>query len=336
MVLFLAESPLQVISCYELFKQKFSGERVLLVVKYSGERKKKTHDYQLKKTIEALDWPECTEVSFLCRVKQFSWAKKRFVKYKIIKACEGRASVVCMGDFKSEWMHDLKMKLLPESVYLTDDGVGVIEAKEKYIDKGLFHRNKKSGWLSGDDYVQPIIFSSFVSSSGDGSSVHNDYRSLRAESRSKETDVEAVFYFGAKYSEAGIMSLEDELVLISMAKLYFEERGKKIKYIPHRADTPGKLELIESQLNIPVNPLGLPAELYLLKLDYLPWGIAGAFTSALLSLDKLFDFESVVSFEVPSAVLRAESSRAISNIYKEYRQAGIDVVGLDFNKHDRI
>lgn len=41
MVLFLAESPLQVISCYELFKQKFSGERVLLVVKYRARERKK-------------------------------------------------------------------------------------------------------------------------------------------------------------------------------------------------------------------------------------------------------------------------------------------------------
>ncbi|MBE2167289.1 MULTISPECIES: polysialyltransferase family glycosyltransferase [unclassified Cobetia] len=326
MNLFLAESPLQIISCYELAAQLFKGQKNVLVVKYSGESKKETHDYQIRRTVEALDWDEVIEISFKHRLQQLSWLKKRKHISEITKKYQNKVNNLCMGEFRSAWMHDIKERISPLNLYLSDDGAAIITVKKQYIDKGIHHVSKKKENIEHDNYSRPIIFTSFLNDSKKERIIHNDYRILRSKNDTKQVDDELVLYFGSKYSEGGIMSLENELSLIEKVNSYYSKKNKKLIYIPHRGDSEKKLSLIEGTLGVETNSLGLPAELYILTLNKMPWGIAGAYTSALISLKSIADFNSICSFKIPNEHLNPKHVDTINNVYEEYYKSGIEVI----------
>ncbi|WP_024952453.1 polysialyltransferase family glycosyltransferase [Cobetia crustatorum] len=326
MNLFLAESPLQIISCYELASQLFKGHENVLIVKYSGEKRKETHDYQIRKTVESLDWNNVIEISFKHSLQQLSWLKKRKHFFDITRKFKHKVDNLCIGEFRSAWMHDIKKRISPKALYLSDDGAAIITVKNNFLDKGIYHFSKSKKESNDNHYARPILFTSFLDNSEEEGIIHNDYRKLRSKNHIKETDNKTVLYFGSKYSEGGIMTLESELALIKKADDYYTEKGKTIIYIPHRGDSEKKLSLIKNTLNIKTNALGLPAELYILTLQKMPWGIAGAYTSALISLKGIADFDSVCSFRIPSACVNPKHKDTINAVYDEYLKSGIEII----------
>ncbi|MGX5913511.1 polysialyltransferase family glycosyltransferase [Aliidiomarina sp. Khilg15.8] len=347
--LFVVESPLQLLSAIEASSQYVDKSNVL-VVRY-GPDSRIRNNAQIKLLIDTVEWDKIIEYRPINgkSIRQILSLKK-FLSY-IKSSYEGSVDNMYMGEFRSDWMHYVRSAVAPKETYLLDDGAVTIRIQKEFLTK----KNHLPGHMTGRRWksaVKKIVFKRFLQknivnkrinlftafniTSIDGQIVHKhnfDYvRKLFSKGDSSTSS--KVLFFGSKYSESKIISLQDEIQLLLQVKKHYEDEVgiNEITYVAHRDESADKLGLIEKVLTIPVIKPDLPGELFLLDLECLPSHIGGFYTSLLPNSKVMFPSIDFSSFRIPVNIISPHYVDSISVIYDFYKDAGLKLTQINYDE----
>ncbi|SDK79692.1 hypothetical protein SAMN05661010_00118 [Modicisalibacter muralis] len=339
--LFVVESPLQALSACEAKDSLCAEDKNIILVKlWGGERRE--NDEQIKKVVGVSEWEE---VIFFSTYSKFSVGMHvRIIKNiaKISRKFKGKICNIFIGDFYSVWMHYLKCAIRSDKIFLLDDGNSTIAAYNDSISRNINWPKKDRGhirqclhdfiysYFYNKKYAEKkiIVFSSFHLCDYSPFVIKNEYIELKKRMSEKIVDEKEVYYFGAKYSEVGVMCRKDELAFLGKVVRYYENLGKIFIYIPHRDEEGSKVAAIKKLGNVSVKNLNMPAELYLVLNEKVPLNIGGAYTSVLQNVKVMFDCFSILSFRIPHSILLEKRRGKVIEVYANYSKSGIDVIDL--------
>lgn len=279
--------------------------------------------------LDLAPWDEITVIESGISIMTYAKAIKLL---SALKASERRFDKVFIGEFKSPTFHTFCRNLDATQFYNLDDGVSTIELQREVFvnpghrideDKGIrsFVKRKIKSYFSvkDDTKVQPDfnLFTCFDLTAHPGQTiVSNKYRYLSQKISKLRVLKDTAYFYGSSISEKGILSFESELNMLGMAATHYNERGRRLIYIPHRLDQQAKLSGIDA-LGVEVRRLDRVAEVEPLLSGEVPSEIGSFFSTALYTLSKIYSYDNVVSFRLPEHLL-VSRREAIVNLYKEY------------------
>lgn len=339
---FFVESPLQALSAIEA-KSLDENSFNILIVSYQ-HRKNSQNNKQLFKIVNGSTWEQIIVLK-----KVYGVPKKLqnlLLLLRLYFAYRGRVSKLFIGEFRSEIMHLSRGALNPEQTFLLDDGAVIVNVQKTYLSNGIhwpsYEVYEKSMLSSMLDFLffsifknkkviaQLIhIFSAFNIEPLDGQTfVKNTYAQLKKTSREKIRLEGVAYHFGSKYSEAGVISKDDELKFIEKVLKFYQGINIKLIYIPHREESTEKLDLILGK-GIVVKPLFLPAEVYFSEALEIPSYISSAYSTTINNLSAMFEFDRVIAFRLDRSSINQSYADNIENVYQYYQGIkAIDIVNL--------
>lgn len=342
--LFIVESPLQALVAVELSLQ-FVGQNNGIICRLSG-RGRERNDAQILQVIELGNWSFQESVRFTGESPLVRHINCRRYIIQLRKRFRHRIRHLFFGEFRSQWMHLARFAVAPQKFVLMDDGAATLTAKHSFIDHGIYYPAdlwrratllKKAvkeviffGLLDKVQAQKTVSFASaFFSDESefeiDFSAVRKKFAPLpdsRAELHTK------AYFFGSKYSEAGILSLTYELDLISKVLNYYQTKGLTVVYCAHRDESEEKLSLIQNVSGLEVVRPALPAELFLLERDAEVAEIGAFYSSVINNLSLIFPEKLITSFRLDPNAINPNNRKAVELIYSHFEKKGVPVQSL--------
>lgn len=346
--LYVVESPLQALSAAEA--KALNGDQVesVIFVK-SGLDARQVHNGHLERSISFGEWENVVWLGFSKYTKLKYHLSLIRLLLTIKKRYRGRVRNLYLGEFRSDWMLYLRCVIDPAKTFLLDDGAATLTVQERYLSKNILWPEALSGrflrdaikrflykWMHDDRVARNMIhlFTSFDIPPAPGQEVlKHSFEFARKNIHVVESKPE-VYYFGAKYSEAGIMTVRSEIEFLSMVFDYYKNLGLVVVYVPHRDDSIAKVDLISKKFDVDVRSLDCSAEIYFSLSGYIPFRVAAAYSSVLNNLRFFRGSEGCDSFVIPAPMIERKYRGNISNIYSYYRKVGINIV--DFESRNKI
>lgn len=342
---YIVESPVQVINCIEAANWSNANNNVLFV-RYSGREE---NDKQIKQLIKEFSWSEVVDCSIPKKPNPFKNALAEVKLFNQLARRYQKVNKLFIGEFRSKSMHYLRAALSPDETYLVDDGDITLSIQElyfklnqyqlgplqKHMPTGVVQRVKEIvRMILYIQFFKPVmktvpihLFTAFdVSAARDQKVVANRFSYFKGMQHHVDLNDQQVFYFGSKYNEAGLLTLEQELSFLKKVQFFFEKKQLQMVYIPHRDDSAVKLKLLESNFGLTVKRLGMPAEIYFIKSSTRPGYIAGACTSAINNLARMNDFNGVYAFALPFEQVPINFREDMYRSYDNFYALKVDVI----------
>lgn len=340
--LFLVESPLQALVAVEL-SLKFEDQTSGIIYNLSRDPARERQDEQIISVIELGVW-KYKELYKRPKTKGIFWHIDFKKEISRLKFCfEGNVEKLFFGEFRSQWMHIARLAISPDKYILMDDGAATLIAKSRYIDQGIFYPEnlwKKSsyakrlvrsliyrGLFNPKQRCRPVSFASaFLKDQSEFTVDFSYIRSKRINLIKSNSGVvlpRKAFFFGSKYSEAGIITCNYELYFISQVIGFYKNKGLDLVYCAHRAESEEKLDLIRALGSVKVLRPDLPAELFLLECDKEVAEIGAAYSSVINSLGLVFPEKPIISFRLNNEDVNPINRKDIEQIYSYYEKSGI-------------
>lgn len=341
--LFVVESPLQALVALELNLQ-FSDEKNGIIYRLSGAGRER-NDNQIKKIVDRGNWMFAHNLSFNTSGALACHLSIRKSILSLRREYSGRVKRVFFGEFRAQWMHFLRLAIRPDESVLIDDGAYTLTAKKKYIDCHNYYPeeiwrsdNKLKNLIKNTLYIgvfnkelasKPIAYASaFLKEESD---YQVDFSALKKRlftHGSCRDEEKKVYFFGSKYSEAGIVSQKYELIFISQVKDFYQRKGLDFVYCAHRDESQDKLDYIESIIGVDVVMHDEPAEVFMMEHSYSGAEIGAAYSSVLNNLNLIFPEVAIVSFKLKSSEVNKKNKYDIEHIYRYFEDKGITVVSF--------
>ncbi|NYR13106.1 hypothetical protein HC000_11585 [Pseudoalteromonas sp. MIP2626] len=335
--IYLVESPTQLMSAIEA--KNYNKGKHFLIIKY-GSSNRHEHYKQLKELVDPNHWDSVFSV-FSVSNKYVNQLLVFFFVIKFKFKFKSERTKVYIGEYRNIFFCILAKALSSRKEVLLDDGCVTIMLQNKYFSK----KKGMCNYYSNQKVFFVFLFFSYLfrfkidDNPPDLFSVFNlkewllpCQKNERITLEPKKVEVIDEFYFfGAKYSEVGILPLNVELSILLFSFEYIEERySQSFVYIAHRDDSQEKLSAI-SRMGITVKQLGAPCEAYFLALGCVPRFIGGFYTTSLISLPSMFEIEKVVSFDF-SKYIDDENIKSNTNyIYDYLKDSHVDVIPVDLS-----
>ncbi|KAA1162033.1 hypothetical protein EU508_06380 [Pseudoalteromonas fuliginea] len=334
---YIVESPTQLMSAIEA-KANNNGYS-FLIVNYGGVERAENLK-QIKTLVKSTCWDYIFEITqssstYINILLVFYFTVKFRMKLK------PKLTRVYIGEYRYYFFQILAKVLSTRKPVLLDDGTVTIMLQKKYFSKGkglksyFRDSNKKTYYFillysyifrfKLDDRP-PDLYSIF---NLDGWLVDKQCND-RPQSTPKEVEMLNEFYFfGAKYSEVGLFSLEVELLLLRFSFDYIKKNQNiPVNYVAHRDDSDKKISAIKN-LGIEVRRLGEPCEIHFSKNSFAPKFIGGFYTTSLITLPSLFKIKEVISFNLSEYVKNKDIKDNIHSIYEYLKSHNVKVVDVD-------
>jgi len=340
--LFVVESPLQALVAVEL-SLRFKSEKNGVIYRLIAGREK--NNQQIEKVIKNGNWILERQVLFDNRGGVANHISIQRALRFFDKEFSGNVNQLFIGEFRSQWMHFMRSAVGPKKTILMDDGAATLLSKRKYIDKGIYFPKElweTQGFLKTvtkkiiyrkfliDPILKkPIFFASaFLGSESIYPVNFSEVKKLFKSKRTNENS-RTVFFFGSKYSEARIISLEYEIDFLRKVKGFYSNSSINFIYCAHRDESKVKLNLIESELKLKVVTPELPAEIFLLEQGGCVSEIAGAYSSVLNNAKVIFPNIMVRAFYLSPDEIDIKNRDDIFNVYQHYKVERINVEFLN-------
>lgn len=300
MVIVLVESPLQLLNAFEAVNF-FNQKNVYYLVRLSGERQ---NDEQLIYLIRRLDI--CKVLIVTVPVKKISFLtllKVAFLKILFI-LFRPLCKKLIIGNYDSRFI----MALIGNGLYnkrkllLVDDGAKTLVQQAAFND---------------DDNID--FFSMYELNAYKHQQVYRNRYLVLQEMflhRKIQTCNETVLFLGSKLSEVGLISDSQYIAYLKQIHAHYKSEGLHVMYVPHRGENQFKLATIKLQFDFQITELSYPIELLGLYQDKLPKKVASFYSTALYSLNALYNIE-VDCFEFDYSSCSNHS--AIQAVYDLYR-----------------
>lgn len=340
--LFIAESPLQAMVAVELSLQ-LEDDVNGIIYRLSGKGRER-NDQQIVKVIKEGNWSFQESIQFAETSALARQLKIREYVVKLKKRFRNQVRTLFFGEFRSQWMHLARFAIAPDKFVLMDDGAATLIAKHRYIDHGNYYPRKL--WASTNvlkHAVKEIIFCglseerqirkpvSFASAFlGSESEFNIDFSKVREKfdcqlTRSDRGGSKA-YFFGSKYSEAGIISQDYEIEFISNVVAYYKAKGLALMYCAHRDESDEKLGIVRDIAGTEVVRPDLPAELFLLECATNVSEIGAAYSSVINNLSLIFKDKPITSFRLNLKAINPKHRSAIEHVYRHFEKKGIPVL----------
>lgn len=332
MNIFMIESPLQLINAIEA-KHHFSIKKehaVLLILQAENENTMK----QIANMVSKDEWADVQIIG--SGTGKVTWITRLLSLRSVVKKYS-RVDYIFIGDYRSDIMRDFVVSVEHKKVYLLDDGNVTIRMFEmisngrlpqdsgaKYLIKSAFKKVLAPKSPKNNEITNIAFFTTFDLKSDRMEIVRNNYEYFS--SLSKDQKKKPVFFFlGAPLSEKNVMDSEDRYIeYLRDVKSYLNET--EMVYIPHRSESPEKLDKIKKELNISVTPIDTCIEFELTRNPYLPEGLGSFYSSALGTCHQIFkDLIEIKAFYLQPGDLAEKNQAEIEKIYHYYGDF-IDVV----------
>jgi hypothetical protein len=336
--LFIVESPLQALMAVELNLQ-FSGQSNGIIYRLSGKGRERNDD-QICKVIELCNWDFKEPVKFgIGGGVLWHFNARRYI-FKAREKFKNGVRNLFLGEFRAQWMHAIRSVINPGNTVLMDDGAATVTMNRKYLSNNInypediFHNKenfrskiKNLFFLRLLDFQvlsKPLLTASAFL--GDHSDYPIDFSGILGRKKYNPTSPgKNAFFFGSKYSEAGIVSRDYELIFISNVKKYYDNRDLSFIYCAHRDESFEKLDLIKALFNIDIIIPELPAELFLIERAEDVGAISAAYSSVLNNLRFIFPSLLITSFMLDLEEVNEINRRDIEGIYEYFEKNGISV-----------
>ena len=336
--LFIVESPLQALVAVELSLQ-FTGQKNGVISRLSGKGRERNNE-QICKVLEWGNWSFKDTVEFSSKGGILWHLDARRYILQIKERFRNEVGNLFLGEFRSQWMHSVRSVIDPESTILMDDGAVIVAVNKKYLKNGIFYprdifhdtRNIKSkiknlfflGLLEDQVLSKPLLTASaFLEDDAD---YLIDFSGVL---KNKKYDCvgsgKIAYFFGSKYSEAGILSRDYELNFISRIREYYESRDLKFLYCAHRDESFEKLDLLKLVHGVNVVLPDLPAELFLLENSEMIGAIGAAYSSVINNLGFIFPRKLITSFMLDLEQVNEKNRSDIEDIYKHFEKKEVFV-----------
>ena len=347
--MFVAESPLQLINCIEAAVWA-GGEKNILIVKYSNVPSRAENNLQLRKSVALFAWDLILEYPSADNGNKISRLSNEIKFIQRTASTQKNVNYLFIGEFRSLWMRKIRSTISPRVTYLVDDGditltMQDIYFRENIFDVSLFESMRTSALAAkAKAFVKEVLFLQLKSKDMtkvpinlftvfnicpvDGQIVEKNkfFHFSGLQKQSRIVDEKRVFYFGSKYSEAGVLTKENELSFLMSSFSFFLTKKIPVVYIPHRDDSDEKIRLISSCEGVEIKSLHMPAELYMLITKTRPMFIAGAYTTVLNNLPLLCTFRGVYSFALPFHLIASRFRGEIMKSYMNLIDQGVEVI----------
>tara|TARA_B110000211_G_scaffold133702_1_gene153278 strand:- start:7103 stop:8083 length:981 start_codon:yes stop_codon:yes gene_type:complete len=320
--LYFISSPFQYLSAVERLN-KYPKENAYFIVLLGDKNKKPNSFNQLSAVVESNCKVEKEErlISYSSYLELELKLIKVYIRLRLISF-----EKVCLGDFRDLYGHLLIRGLRVKQAVLLDDGAATIIILNRYLALGVNYPE----YSSKVDKIRNLIYQVL----GMNKKFQFDWQVssiFNLQKIKKRTKViekfpikkEKVYFFGSKYSEANILSVDVELFLLKKVKEFYA--SKELFYIPHRGDSLNKLNNL-TLLGYIVKDLKQPAELYFANsIEPLPDIISGFWTTAIYSLSRDYEFSSVDSFDITRFVDTLTIKDNAISVYNYFQSVGINV-----------
>jgi len=324
--LFLIASPLQYINAVEAKHHfGFDAQECVLCICESTMKNR----MQLLNIINAEDWGA---VHFIPQAlnKYFFW-----MPYKIMDCILkeiGEISNIFIGEYRNEFMKYYALATKSEKIFLLDDGNVTI----------LISKLRAAGKEGTPNYARPsILYAMALRLMGikpqqietlnyftiynikpklGESVVNNSFNFIKRKLSDGATIVDKKVYFlGTELDFAypiPIVKNEEYMKLMVKVREYFKDSD--IVYFPHRSEPDGKLNTLENELNIHVQRIDMPIEIYLIKNAIYPKILAGFYSTAFDNLKIIFPNVVCTAFQIDRGKIRPDYREYMQNIYDYY------------------
>lgn len=344
--LFVVESPLQALMAVELSLQ-FKTEKSGVVYRLVNNRDR--NNQQIEKVINSGSFSLIKKVSFDYRGSLAHHLSIRKELKALEKSFRGKVKQLFIGEFRSQWMHFMRSAIRPDKTILIDDGAATLVLKNNYIDNGIYFpeelwevksvlkrvikRKIYRAFLKASILQEPIYFASaFLKSE---SIYPVNFLELKKLFKGKGNRRKSlVYFFGSKYSESKIISLQYELDLIKRVKEFYRNSDLDLIYCAHRDESTSKLELIRKSLGLVVITPELPAEVFLLEEGGGVAEVAGAYSSILNNVRIMLPEITVRAFYLRPDEINTKNRDNILNVYQHFEAQGI-YVEIDSNRKSK-
>jgi len=337
--LFVVESPLQALVALEL-SLRFKDQKNGIVYRFAEGRERNNN--QIETVISRGNWSFKRKIFFDNR-SALSNHKSIVRELKsLVEFFPAGIKQLFIGEFRSQWMHLMRVAVTPSRTVLMDDGAATLTVKRKFIDKGIYYpailwkqsnpiknlvkRCMYRHFVNNRELQSPIYFASAFAKTE--SLYPIDFSSLKElfKNNAKNTDKKAVFFFGSKYSESGIISREYELVFLEQVKQFYSPYNCDLVYCAHRDESDDKINVIKNALNFNVLVSDTPAEVFLLENSHRIMEVSGAYSSVLNNAKVLMPEVLVRAFKLTSEEVSVKHRADINFLYKHFTSEGIEVV----------
>lgn len=345
--LYVVESPLQALCALEVSLGKNNEKH--FVIAHLPNNTRKHNNQQILKILELRSWDhKILFKSSSSKSKLIAQTLKLRQLSKINKKFRNKIDSLYIGEFRYQFMHMIRSIVDAPKVYLLDDGAATVKIINDYIKKHEYYPG--IDLLLPNNFIERNIFkilytkyfnievlekkleviTAFAKEDSEFGIEELKFHNLKSlYNVQKVIDNETVYFYGSKYSEAGIISLAYELKFLTQIKSFYNNRNMRIVYFSHRDESEEKLNTLANELNFTVKKSDNIAEFYLLNSSVLPKEVAGAYTSTLNNIKSLFPLINVTSFKLHEKKINSEFREGVENVYKYYSDEGINIISFD-------
>lgn len=324
--LFYVESPLQLLTAIKARREL--AKNPVLIIKLGAEARK-SNNQQIMALIDKNDWHQ---VHFIYESNQggpTGELKYLLTTLKLHFRYKSKVRRYFFGELRNIYMAILGKSIRPQELILLDDGAFTITAQLHFITNNILpyqhkHRAKITKLydfllrINLADFAVPNLYS-FFNFDGlmlDGQvNYHKDKPKRHVQIKTND-----VYFFGSKFSEAGILNEEAELKVFEETLTFYA--NKKVHYIPHRDEQPQKLERVV-QLGGHILNLGGPAERFFDETDIMPEVVVACYSTVLYSCFSRFSNVHTVAVDIRPFLLLDSIKLNVENVYRYYEKTGI-------------
>lgn len=330
---YMVEAPMQLLSAIE--NKKDDTENILIV--NCGSKERISNFQQLNSLILKSTWSEIIYLkhynNYITRAIYFLikyvYFRVRFYKSRVKNA-------IFLGEFRSFYFCLMARIISVNRITLLDDGLATISLQKRFFSKGIgvkeYHKGGKERFfyklvsfgfnIKINKNEIPNVLSNF---NLDNYKYKDQVIQQSTIIKSSQKAIDVFYFFGSKYSEIGILKLEDEVKLLG---IIFEENRfhESIYYIPHRDEGIKKLKLIES-IGYKIKTLDKPAEIYFID-QFVPKNIAGFYSAVLLTLPKRYLIENILCYDLRDYIRNSIYVNSIDSTYEEFKNIGLQVTNI--------
>ena len=334
--LFIISAPLQLLNAIEA-KHYFKTTHNILVLMYNSELNEIDYNQKIN-LVETDEWEEIIyyDLAKIAKKKRF------FEQVKLIKKLKKDTyEYLFPGDFGTI-QQAIMANINTENIYLLDDGTASITIYDKIKDQLFFNKipfSKKMKLLRYRlmnlkyEIKQDINFFTIynLQSLEHRKVIQHDFSYIKQSRLQKCEKSSDIYILGQKLVEINWMNEEKYIeYLKKIIILMMDKHDGKIIYKPHRSEkiTPAYACLINDRFSIDEHINEGPIETVLIDKNIYPAVIISFFSSALFTLDKIFDDTLIYAIRIKREDLIIEDKTVglIDNCYTFFADTNVIIM----------
>lgn len=270
-------SPFQLISLKEfIYKNKISK-----YVIYQMKSPSNLSNMQMNNTVKILKLKNIFKYSFV-QIKIIRYFQMAMLIFNLVRKYKNIKTTIVFGDHKNTFFSLLSLFLINSNFILIDDGFGTYTFYKKYKKKRIHFPSKKlinmflkinkfslNFFAKNINFKKIEIFTIYANElnlMGKSYNSFNYIKNILLKKRYKlKYSNDLVYFIGTKHYEAGSLTLDTELKILSEINAYWIKKGKKMIYLAKRSTSQHKIDLIKKKLFIQVISNDLSLELAFIK-----------------------------------------------------------------------